>query len=385
MKISIHDRAPFEVLNPSDAAAYLQTTGWKEVEHKPGNSSIWNRPWQEQTAELLLPLNRAYRDYVLRMSEVVQLIAALENRSQIEVLSDLQTAGTDIVRVRFRYAAAQDGSIPLARGEALVENTREMFLAGACAAVSRRPYFATLKPQPARDFVQNLRLGQSERGSYVLTVLSPVTPQLQPAPGMLFPEALEPPFERKAVMQTHHALLALRNAADEAMTSFKMDVFERAVGEGVSGNLCSALVGMGGDNPQPGDELAFSFTWARSRPADPSAVRDIAFPGDRFPVIAEAARLYRSSVPSEEIEVRGVIVQLKADQPQGPLTGPVIVRAEGDGKPRKIQITLDEHSHRVAIQAYESRAEVVCRGELTRSGTNLTLQNPRGFAILADD
>src|SRR5262249_22821185 len=151
---------------------------------------------------------------------------------------------------------------------------------------------------------------------------------------------------------------------------------------GVSANLCSALAALGGSDPQPGDELAVSFTWARSQPTDPAVPREIVFPGDRFPVIAEAARLFRSSAPPEKSEIRGVIVQLKADQPDGPSAGPVVVRAELCGKTRRVQITLDPRSHHVAWQAYESRAEVVCRGELIRTGNNLTLQNPRGFAVV---
>jgi hypothetical protein len=385
MNDSKRDRFAIDALNPADVAAYLSSAGWKQSEYKPGHSSLWKSTFQGEPVELLLPLNRHFKDYVLSMDDAVLLIAAVEKRPEREVLADLQTAGADIIRVRVRYASARDGSIPLERGEALLENTQELLLAGACAAVSKRPYFATLKPQPARDYIRTLRLGQSERGSYVLTVLSPVPPHLQPAQPSFFPMEPEPPFERQAVLQVSKALTALRAAADEAMTSFQMAVFEKAVAAGVSANLCAAVVAMGGCDPQPGDELAISFTWARSRPADPGVARDIVFPGDRFAVIAEAARLFRAGAPPDETEIRGVIVQLKADQPEGPLAGPVVVRAELDGKVRKVQIMLDERSHRVAWQAYESRAAVVCRGELTRSGNNLILENPRGFAIVADE
>ncbi len=136
---------------------------------------------------------------------------------------------------------------------------------------------------------------------------------------------------------------------------------------------------------QPGDELAISFTWARSRPVESAVAREIVFPGDRLPVIAEAARRYRSSMAPEEVEIRGVIVQLKADQPEGSIAGPVVVRTMLDCRTRKVQIALDPASHHLAWQAYESRAEVTCRGELVRAGNNLILQNPRGFAIVADE
>jgi hypothetical protein len=102
-------------------------------------------------------------------------------------------------------------------------------------------------------------------------------------------------------------------------------------------------------------------------------------------VIVEAARLYVGSGTSEETEIRGVIVALKADQPQGPLVGPVTVRDVLAGRPRRVQIKLDERAHRLAWEAYESRAEVTCRGVLTRSGTNLTIQTSRDFAVVSDE
>ncbi|WP_020469989.1 hypothetical protein [Zavarzinella formosa] len=385
MNVSIRDRAVYETLNPTDLAAYLRSANWTAGDNRPGHSSTWRTTFDGQMVELMVPLNRQYKDYVDRMAETVPLIAAVEKRSELEVLGDIQTASSDVVRVRYRYASAHDGSIPLDRGEALVENTRELFLAGACAAVAKRPYFGNFKAQQARDYVQTLRLGQSERGSYVITVLSPVPPQLNPKQVDLFGADVEQPYERLAVTQMSKALVALRAAADEAMTSFQTDGFDRAVQDGVSANLCSALVGIGGPSAQPNDELVVSFTWARSRPADAGIAREIVFPGDRFPVISEAARLYRRTAPAEETEIRGVIVALKADHAHGPLVGPVTVRDILSGRPRKVQINLDEPSHRLAWEAYESRAEVTCRGILTRSGTNLAIQTPRDFAIVSDE
>ena len=131
MKIAINDRAAFESLHPTDVAAYLNTTGWREIDHRAGFSSTWQRAWKNESVELFMPLNRSIPDYVLRMAEAAKLIAAIEDRSELEVLTDLQIAGSDIIRVRFRFASAEDGSIPLERGEALIENAREMMLAGA--------------------------------------------------------------------------------------------------------------------------------------------------------------------------------------------------------------------------------------------------------------
>lgn len=384
MNVTIRDRTVYETLNPANVAAYLASAGWDLSKSRPGHSSLWHKTFEGDTVELLLPLNPQFKDYVERMAETIPLIAAIEKRSQLEVLSDIQTANADVVRIRCQYASAHDGSIPLDRGEAIVEGTRELLMAGACAALSKRPYYASLKPQQARDYVQKLRLGQSERGSYVLTVLSPVPPELKPSKPTI-PGLEEPPYERLALTQLSKALSSLRDAADEAMTSLRMDAFDRAIQDGVSANLCSALVGIGGTAPQTGDKLSIAFTWARSRTADPNIAREIVFPGDRFTVISEAARLYKGIDVEEEIEIRGVIVALKTDQTQGPPFGPVTVRDVLTTRHRKVQIHLDKRLHEMAIRAYKNRDEVSCRGVITRSGSNSTILQPRDFIVLTDD
>lgn len=386
MNVDIIDRAAFESLNPADVAAYLSSNGWNQLADKPGYCSIWlGKTKQGEEAELLLPLDRSIGDYRLRMKEAVKLIAAVESRTELEMLSDLQTIGSDVIRVRYRHGHAGDGTIPLERGEALVENALGMMLAGACAAVSRRSYFGNLKPQQAREFVQKLRMGQSERGSYVLTVLSPVPPKLRPTQLSFVPDESDQPFERRAVCQVHAALAALRIAADAAMSSFQMASFEKAVQDGVSANLCSAVVGMNGHDSHPSNELRISFTYAQTRPATGVPAREIVFSGDRFPLIAEAARMFRQSAPPEETEIRGVVVQLRRDEQSGPVSGPVTIVAFIEGKPRRVQIALDEAHHMIAVQAYQQGAQICCRGDLVKVGKGWELQNPKGFSILIEE
>ncbi|MGH7222651.1 MAG: hypothetical protein ACRELF_05450, partial [Gemmataceae bacterium] len=292
MKVHIHEQEIFKNLNPVEIASYLRSTGWHDMASKPNHSSTWRKTINSESLELLLPLNRAIGDFASRMADVVSDLAAVEQRSQLEILTDLQTAGADVMRVRLRNPESANGTLPIEQGVPLVDNTRELLLAGACAAVQPRPYFATRKPDQANQFLSNLRLGQSERGSYVLTILSPVPPHLAPANGVLF--EIEEPFARRAVLTLSRALQALREAADLALSSGHFDPFSEAVSAGVSSNLCSALARMAHGVPAA-CELVLSWTWARSRPVDGDAIRDVVFPGDRLPVIDEAARLLKAT------------------------------------------------------------------------------------------
>jgi hypothetical protein len=180
------------------------------------------------------------------------------------------------------------------------------------------------------------------------------------------------------------ALKALREAADASLSSAKFDHFKDSVQAGVSANLCSALARMVGAVPAT-SELALSWTWARSRPVENNAIRDVVFPGDRLPVIEEAARLLKATAPREEVEIRGGVVKLQRQGEQGPPAGPVSILAFLDGNPRRVSVTLEEADHQRAIQAYERGATVICTGDLLKVAQQYILQNPRGFTIVSEE
>ena len=76
---------------------------------------------------------------------------------------------------------------------------------------------------------------------------------------------------------------------------------------------------------------------------------------------------------------------LKTEHSEGPPVGPVTIRDFTAPRPRKVLVYLDEYSHRAAVQAYEKRYEVSCRGVITRSGSNFTMLQPRDFMVLTDE
>lgn len=244
MNTIIRDKTSLEAIRPLEAATYLRSNGWAVLREQPGQYSVWEkRADGEEAFEIVLPLDTRYRDYALRLSDLLQTLQIAEDRSQTEIYSDIQTTSADVI--------------------ALVENAGEMMLASACATIEPRGYYAASKPERAREYVRRLRMGQSEIGSYVVRILSPVSPRLQLDQGALVGEP-EAPFERRVTVTLIRSLTVLRATADEAVNSGKLDGFQQAVEQGVSANLCSALVKMAGSGRSSGASLAVSLSWARS-------------------------------------------------------------------------------------------------------------------------
>lgn len=103
MNAVVRDRDALTALLPLNAAAYLRTHGWQEAHSEAGRYAIWLLNDGERTLEVLLPLNREFDDYAIRVSEMLATLAEAEQRSQSEILQGIATIFFDVIRVRSRH------------------------------------------------------------------------------------------------------------------------------------------------------------------------------------------------------------------------------------------------------------------------------------------
>jgi hypothetical protein len=379
MRAAIHDVDTLRSLKPLEVVQYLRAKGWQQEGDLGNKATLWVT---DTDAEIVLPMRRDLGDFALRMAEVLQTLEQVEARSQLDILRDLQAASSDLIRIRAPAGNAADGTIPIEAAVAFVERARDLMLAAACAAIDKRSYFATRKPAQATDYLDQVRMGQTERGSFVLTILSPVTPLLRPAdPGLLFPIEPPEPYERSVTRTLAFSLSAIRAAADTAAANGDLKPFSDAVGQGVSANLCEALVGLA--QASPSDGLDIGISWSPNRAVAATTPHRIMMPADSIPLIREAARLFRETGPVEDFELQGGVVGLS--RAEGAAIGHVTVAGFIEGRARKVLIDLPEQDYATAIRAHEEEAIVLCTGELVKEGRSFQLQNPRRFRMLGDN
>jgi hypothetical protein len=316
------------------------------------------------------------------MGELLRTLANVERRSQLEVLQDFLTTTADLIRVRAPGRDADNGTLPLEQAVTFIERSRDMMLAAACAALDKRPYYATRKATQAMDYLSRVRLGQTERGSYVLTILSPVAPELKPAQGEL-PLPTEPlePYARQVTRTLIEALTALDEAARQAAMHGDMGPFHAAVSRGVSANLCDAVVGLSAASPNEG--LDVQVSWSRSRPVEVKVPARVLLGSDSIPIIEEASRWFRETAPFEDFEVEGFVIRL--DRGPTATEGDVTVTGIVDGQMRKIVVRFGAETYIEAVRAHKDRRTVKCVGDLVKEGRGYRLQNPRHFQVLAPD
>lgn len=94
-------------LDPADVEAYVHARGWEaDQQVSSPEAGVYHLPADPQ-AEILLPRDRDFADYALRLGEVLQALATAERRTAWEVLEDLLTR---------RTAAPGNGPAPGKRG-----------------------------------------------------------------------------------------------------------------------------------------------------------------------------------------------------------------------------------------------------------------------------
>ncbi len=379
MKTIITDKDALATLPPLEVATYLRAKGWDRTSHNSG-SSVWLKSMDGDSVEALLPLDSSMSDFSFRMAELLQLLATVEGRSESVIFTDLLTTNADVIRARIEDAELRDGSVPIEIYAQIAQRARDMMLAAACSATQRKAVWYASKPRQAIEQMRKVRMGQSERGSYVLSIVSRVSPVLHtPANGRLF--ETEAPFERQVTQMLATSLFAMNAAATEAAATGEFEAFQNAVELGVSANLCEAVAGFWDDDNRD-RRVEFSFSWSPARPIDHSVPSSINFNSDRILVIREAARLMKEQSPTEDFLLEGAVVKLDRENMERP--GKVTIIGLVDGKPKRVSLELSDPQYGSAIRAHESQLPFQCTGTLSREGRGYVLRDPRNVSVQED-
>ena len=381
MKAIINDVDALAAIAPVNLSTYLRFTGWHMVQQWGTNGYLWSYPSVENSAlELLIPSDNSVVDYVRRLMEVLSTLETKEERSQLEIYKDIVTATADVVRIRAVNGSTHDGTFSLDGGVNLIGASKSLLEAAACSLVSPRPVYQSRKPDKVNQFLEMQRIGQTEHGSYTVTLISPVAPELTPAEGETLFE-MEEPFERKVLKLLNSSLHALKVATVEAMQNGSMQPFETVVTQGVSANLCEAIVAMGGGDAQDSN-VSIGITWSRARLGPNTQPNVVSFNHDTYPVIAEAARVFRDTSTIESVDIEGEVVRL--DRDPGDTVKNVKVLANVNGVYRRVILKVSGLDHAQFVRAYEHELPIRCVGDLVKEGRSYELLNYRGIEVIEE-
>lgn len=373
MKAHIVDREALLAVTPLALRAYATAEGWVSVEQYGGHSQVYAFG---DVGEIILPGTQALADYANVVADIIRNLASVENRDELQVYRDIASADRDVVRVRLPEAD-DDGSVGVEVGVQLVSSARDLMLSAACAAWNPQRSYRAGRVGIADSYMSKVRMGQTEQGSFVVTLLAPVPPQIEPQQENLWGDVLNEPFERKVTRRLSGGLDAAASAIEQYNLGGGVGVFEESVHKGVSSNLFDAASRLSDRD----DGFEVSITWARTRPT-PHRRWSRSFTRADGEVMREVSRIFRERRPRPDELVRGFVTKLARE---GQQPGQITLKGLIDDKWVAIKAILTGDDYGKAIAAHEGVRQVDVTGTLERIGHRWWLSSARDLELVEDD
>jgi hypothetical protein len=371
MIFSNHDIDVLKKINPCDCESYLELKLWNKIGVMPNKASIWEKLINDQLIGVWIPINSEMQDYVNRMIELVELLSKIENRALESIIADILNVGMDTIIITL-FQNKPDSNLSLINASELMKKSVNMVAAAAQAVMQPKAYYSSKYPKEVNGLLNEIKLGHTERGSFIISLHLPITPQLKELPFSDI-QSQESPFGRKVIAKIAElAPLAIRAANNRSFGEFS-----EAIPLGLSANFCEALADISkicGD-----DGVKFSFAWSITRPTNNNLNNEFFITPYIGGILRDAAKNIRETNPVTDSEISGYVIRLDSEDTNN--AGDIIVKDILPEKPRNISIKLDATNYQKAIIAHQNNSRITLYGDLDLSNKTYILTNVSRFEL----
>ena len=375
MLVQIQDRMALSSLSILSLRSYLTSHGWaSEGSWGTRPAIIYAKEHDGRSWEILVPTRDTIADYAESMAESVEVLAAVEERSQLDVFYDLSASGADVIKMRSTNGIGEK-PLSLRQSASLLKDAYDMLAASARAAEKPRPAYRGKISSDVADYLDNVRPMPSQYQGYSLTLHSPVPVGFGRQED--FGDDFSPPFSRLATSKLAQGLGHASTAIEKVVADDSLEPFRQAVDYGVSANLCDSLAELA----NKGHGIEIDLTWAGVRPAN---VPDshFQFSTTSAEILVEAAKSFRLNEPFLDERIVAQVVRL--DREPDDFDGRTTVLYVRDGRPVRMQAEFEESSYNTVIQAFQQRDPISVDGDIYRIGNTYELRNPRNLSLLKE-
>jgi hypothetical protein len=347
-----------------DLRTYLRLHEWY-MRDGGRSASLWenrNRPQEESLDQtLLVPHLESAPDYAQRISMAIDQLAQMQRESAEAVRQKVALVHFDVAPLRAADPTDIDDSIPLEAGYELYAAARKMIVAAAGATIRRQSHFGRSLPRAAREHSKSVRLGQTQRGSYIVPIISRArfgVDASQPQEH-LDVDVEESLFDRRVLTTFAGALGALQDLTDASRVARPSEIAD-AVSVGVSREMCTSLASALDSQGVSSIDISFEWSPAATPPRDvPERVSFSDASADLLHSIGESLRALDR--PREDV-IFGMVTDLR--KRSGDPEGRVGVETLINRRPRTVWMNLTPEQYDVAKACHE-RAKVMVRGRLS--------------------
>ena len=198
-------------------------------------------------------------DYKTALYEACKTVAEYEKRSLEQLFLYLLNPGADILKIRIEKKEVEPGNILLDDAIGVYENAKKLLGAAAQDVLKPATLHQGRMDTKITSFLSNCRFGQTEVGSYVISVICPMTEDDDGEIRRieLFEDKTEETnFTRQITRKVIRNIQKLKSRIDDG----QYNLAETSKEDGISANFYEALLGM--NLSQEGIRVDFIPEWA---------------------------------------------------------------------------------------------------------------------------
>jgi hypothetical protein len=358
--------------------AYLVSQGWTQILHK---NQIFI--YEKGDESLLLPSSNHFADYTERIYDVIEFLAHTEKKDIISFVQDLLLDPCDVIRFRIVHNEADSGTVPLDAGFNFLESAKKILFITACDLVQPEKYHKRLSLKGAQQFINNCRVGQTERGSFILPIICPFIEndkEEKPRNLSLYQKDLIPnSFTRKVTNRLMWSLSFVKSCIDSDELDKVIDLEGEQM---ISSNFLESIIDLLSILEKIDTEI--SASWSPFNTFDQKLPQKLKISSDYLqPIEAISSKIKKSSEEDIEDIFYGKISQCKANpdshnRTEGEITFNFLYDEE---KVLKAKILLKNEDYNHAINAHLEGKTVQIKGTLKTYGRTKIIEN----AVLTDN
>ena len=354
--MKIHQNIQY--ITPRALMNYLEHEGWiRDYVLKNGLGVQYLSP--DQRIGTIIPMDNTISDYYESVLNLIDTLATYYNCSNSSLIIKLSSPLSDILKWRVNNIYTRQGTIPLEQATDLIDAIKSMISASICDI--KEP--AKRHKRISTNTIEDYYLGQSERGSYIINVMCPLS--------NMDLELFDEPIARRS---NEHILKNISDIQNDLSHNNNGKIEENIYSGIYSSNFMDAIADI---SEAVRSDIELSIDWCQELPINV----DLRIPNliTIESQYTDAIRTIASKFTKEEVEEQhyvGKICELKAHPDIGARESglvKILTFDENENK-CKINIKLDKEKFQQATEAFEQGRNIVASGKLIQGGRDKTLE-----------
>lgn len=351
-------------INPLEFCKYLQDLGWNEFDRiKRKDIKIFQKETNDLFFQVKIPMDLELVDFSEAMLLACKTLSSTLNKSLEEIILELLNPLSDIIRIRIDNKKIKNGSILFEDSLRLYDNAKKLITSTAMAMYSDNLYYKGKLPEDIQTFINNCRFGQTEIGSYIVSIVCPFMKNTKDGPVQLslFNEEDEcaNSITRKITSKLINDLYRIKSTIDDCKS---LDILLEG-NDKINVNFLETIKNLNIENDD--SLLEITTKWAPTISKNVSSHNEIRFNHNYYEVINTKVLQLKNKFESLQKEYIGQIKSLKSAPTIEDRSFGIIKLVTLDNRKSKvINVRLSKEDYQQAILAHKNGTYIKVKGAM---------------------